>query len=297
MRSLLTLGAGLLLGLALTTPLRAQSGQVHKMEIYNGGSITVRYFGVGVSPVDRSSLRELEIAENETGFVQDVMALKRQYVRDEHSLEAQRTRLLRDLYSSAMIQNSPTLYGPITTGFATFPSGNLFSVPYGALTGWGGYFGAPLTGLYGGYGAYNVLGLAGSGLAGGYGPGGGVGSGAIKDAMAGTIANQATAEYAMTVDKLRDRALVRAGSSPTLRVALRLPDRDKTPSAYRMAAAEDTAAVVVTLKGGDRVLGTKMQETKDWFIITTLEGKKVRVRPAEVIRVDEGKGGVRGAAD
>jgi len=294
MRSLLILGAGLLLGLALTTPVSAQSPRVHRMEIFNGTSMTVRYFGVGISPVDRSTLRDLEIAENETDLVQDLMALKRQYVRDEHVLEAQRTRLLQDLYSSAMIQSAPTLYGPITTGFATFPSGRLVSVPYGSLIGWGGYFGGPLTGLYGGYGPYNVLGLGGAGLAGGYGFG--TGSASIKDAMAGTLANQASVEYAMTVDKLRDRALVRAGSSPTLRVALRLPDRDKSPSAYRMAAFEDTAPVVVTLKGGDKVMGTKLEETKDWFIITTREGKKVRVRPAEVIRVDEGKGTVKPAS-
>src|SRR5215831_8716796 len=89
MRSLATAAAGLL-GLALVSPLYAQSNRVHRMEIYNGTTMSVKYFGDRVSPRDRSTLSELETAENEASFVANLADLKRQYVRDERTLEAQR---------------------------------------------------------------------------------------------------------------------------------------------------------------------------------------------------------------
>src|SRR5262249_35416386 len=177
----------------------AQSNRVHRMEIYNGTTMSVKYFGDRVSPRDRSTLSELETAENEASFVANLADLKRQYVRDERTLEAQRNRMLQDLYSSAIIRMSPPLYGPTATAFTAIPDLRLLASPYTGYTG--GLLATaygPATGLYGGYGPYNAVAL-GSGA--GYGPGYGTGAGAallaesstIKDAMAGTIAQQATA--------------------------------------------------------------------------------------------------------
>jgi hypothetical protein len=284
MRSLTTVAAGLL-GLALVTPLSAQSNRVHKMQIFNGTTTTVKYFGTGISPRDRSALSELETAENEAAFVANLTDLKRQYVRNEGNLEATRNQMLRDLYSSAIIQNSPPLYGPTATAFTTFPGRRLFPTPFGAFPTAFGAFG-PATGLVAGIGPFNAVALGAGGF-GGFGGGAALlaESSTIKDAMASTIARQATAEYAMTVERMRDRALARAGSSSNLRAALGLPDANATPVAY-----EDTAPVVVTLKDGEKVMGTKLEEGKDWLTITTRGGGKTRVRASEVIRIDEGKG-------
>jgi hypothetical protein len=169
---------------------------------------------------------------------------------------------------------------------------------YGFFPGWaGGYYGAPVFGPYSAFG-----GGIGGGIGGGL-PGTtmavsdtlatGVGyQGPVKDALAITLAAQATPEYATAVSRDLNMAVARVGSSPVLAKALGLPERSKTPLAY----GETTAPVVVTLKNGDRVLGNKLEEGKDWLTITTPDGGRTRVRASEVVRIDEGKG-VRPAAD
>src|SRR5262245_58986305 len=71
---------------------------VQQMEIYNGGTRTVRYFGRDLSPSEATMLRELERLENESGYVGDLQALKRQYVADERLLETNRALIQLSLY-------------------------------------------------------------------------------------------------------------------------------------------------------------------------------------------------------
>src|SRR5947209_14156390 len=77
-------------GLGLEGTLPAQeSGQAHRMMIVNGSSRTVHYFANGLSEGERATLRDLERAENEEYYTNNLMALRRQYVHSERLLEPQ----------------------------------------------------------------------------------------------------------------------------------------------------------------------------------------------------------------
>jgi hypothetical protein len=61
--------------------------------------------------------------------------------------------------------------------------------------------------------------------------------------------------------------------------------------------SDETSPVTLTLKGGDKVRGESMRETKDWIILTREGGGEVRVRADEVVRVETTKkGAVKPAA-
>jgi hypothetical protein len=71
---------------------------------------------------------------------------------------------------------------------------------------------------------------------------------------------------------------------------------DARPGSVRPVAGDATPSVSVTLNTGERITGTKVEETKDWLVITTEDGRRVRVRPQEVRRIDEsGKAPVKPA--
>src|SRR4051812_10024596 len=89
------------LGLLLTGAARAQDVRPaaatadrgpHRMEIWNGPIRTVHYFPSGNSPGEALSLRELARAENEADNLDDLQALRRQYLAGERILEARRQR-------------------------------------------------------------------------------------------------------------------------------------------------------------------------------------------------------------
>jgi hypothetical protein len=122
--------------------------------------------------------------------------------------------------------------------------------------------------------------------------------GPIKYDMARTMAEQATPEYATSVERSLDRAVARVASSPSIRVVLGLPDPGKDGRAYiRPVGVGMSAPVTVVLKDGGRIMGEKLSETKEWITVTTKEGKE-RVRPSEVMRIIESKpSGVRPATE
>jgi hypothetical protein len=295
MRSLwseLLLAAGALTVLLPATagaqPPRRIKPSVHQMEIYNGTHHRVRYFGINVSPGESASLRDLERAENEAIYVTNLQALKQQYAADEREMEARRLMVQKKLYGTSI---TSTFYGGVggaypTWGTSGYPLNTLFPYPYRGDFGYPAFgYGAGLAG-YGGGGSTTVT----RSLAFGQGD-----EGRIKDAMAQVLANQATPDYAASVDRALDRAVVRAASSPAIRLALGLPDRSRNPLAF---AAAESAPVTITLKSGETLTGTKMESTKEWMILTTADGRKVYVRPSEVTRFEEGKSGsIKFAAD
>src|SRR5262245_19490890 len=122
----LTHGASVLCCALLATTVSAQGVKpaarggarpgVQQMEIFNGGTRTVRYFGRDLSPSESTMLRELERLENESGYVGDLQSLKRQYVASERLLETNRALVQQSLYGREISTSaSGTVYAD--TGF------------------------------------------------------------------------------------------------------------------------------------------------------------------------------------
>jgi hypothetical protein len=109
--------------------------------------------------------------------------------------------------------------------------------------------------------------------------------GALKPPLSNTIAEQATLDYAQSVNKALDRAVVRASYSPTIRAALGYEE----PGKVKGAGFENGGnGVVVILKDGERLVGTKLDEGEKWTTVTMKNGRKIRVRPSDVQRIEEG---------
>ncbi|MFO0878883.1 MAG: hypothetical protein U0840_16195 [Gemmataceae bacterium] len=269
---------------------RRPRGDVHQMQILDGSRQTVRYFGQNLSPSESSTLREMERLENESAYVNDLQALKRQFVISERQLELHRRQVQMQLYGVETTRNS---YGTI---FAGYPSNN--------LTGYYGYPGNYTA--FGGYGAGYGNGFGGgavggdsvtqtSGLSQGVGP-----ESRITEAMAGVLAQQATPEYAAKIDRSLDLAALRASASPSLRVALGLPTPERSReerNAVRLASDDSSSSaglVTLTLKGGDVLQGTKLTEKGDWIILDRADGSQERIRQTEVVRMQlpRARGGI-----
>lgn len=282
--------AGLLLGAVLVPALPAQAprtsqarngGTVHRLEIFNGLNRTVRYHGDNVSPGDALTLREMERLENETDYVQNLTALRQQYVVGERLSETNRRYVQRLLYGLDVTSNR---YADLSGGYAY--AGYAGAMPYvyprGTWRGWGYGYNSGLSGAVGGSTSVTRS------LENGVGD-----EGALKNAFATVIAQQANPEYAASLDRSYDRVVLRASASPTLRAALRLPNSDDTlreRSHIRQVANENVPgnAILFTLKDGEKLRGSRMQEDGDWFVIQVLGGGTVKIRQSEVVRIDAG---------
>jgi len=266
------------------------NGKVHRMEIINGLTQNVRYFGGTLTPDEAATVRELERLENEMAYVRNLTALKQQYVTSERVLEPHRRMVQLQLYGVDITQ----------TSYAT-------GVPYG----YGGYYGRsnvlPAY-AYASYGNYSapMVGIGGvTDRSVSYGLANGVGNeGPVKEALSRTLAQQATPEYAASLERSYDRLALRAAASPTLRAALRIPpptEVRRERDAIRTVAGEidrPSSPVVLTLKSGEVIRGKKMTEQKDWIVVERVGGGRVRVRVSEVVRIDESStSGIRFSAD
>ncbi|HZY88746.1 MAG TPA: hypothetical protein VFE78_28235 [Gemmataceae bacterium] len=262
----------------------APSG-VYRMVIRNGATETVHYVtGSGVSPGDSAMLRDLEGAENEAMYARNLQRLKMQYVASERLLEPERRFIQKALYGQSIS------YGT-SNGFDSSLGG--YGGPGFRFAGGYPYYG----GGYGGFGyGGSVFGSSSSSvnrsLANGMGD-----EGVLKNMLSQTIAQEATPNYTAAAMRNYNAAVARAGESNSLRVALGLPERKAGgPNPYRYAAAESTAPVVLTLKNGQQVEGSKMAMEGDFYVIET-PTRKVRVLKSEVTRIDEAKSGVKPASE
>jgi hypothetical protein len=293
--------AAVALGLLTTTAGRAQeklpqpakpaaqetaAPGVHRMVIRNGAIQTVHYVaGRDVSPGDAATLRDLEGAENEAMYAGDLQKLKMQYVASERLLEPERRFIQMALYGQSI--NVAT-----NDGYVGFFGGD-------------GGPGFRFAGGYPSY-AYGPYGFGGLGLGVAYAGGrsvdvnrslaNGMGDeGVLKNTLAQVIAQQSSPEYATAAVRRYNAAVARAGESNTLRAALGLPERKAgAANPYRYAAAESMAPVVLTLKSGQTVEGSKMATEGDFYVIET-PNRKVRVLKSEVTRIDEAKEAVKPA--
>jgi hypothetical protein len=287
----LALAALSLLGTGLAAPCQAQDARarddrngVFRMEILNGTTRTIHYFGDSLSPGEAATMREAAAIENERAYLDDLSALKRQYVLSERLLEPVRRDVQRSLYGLDVTRTTfATDYGWGGLGFggytaAVAPGFNTYQYNPWAYPYYGTGFATPVAGT-----TVQVN----RSLANGVGD-----EGRMKEALARVVAQQATPEYVASLERAFDRVARRASASPSLRVALGLPTADEARrDRVRAAGAEEDRGVTLTLKGGDKVRGEKLQETKDWFILTREGGREVRVRAGEVVRVETTKKG------
>jgi len=156
-------------------PVKGVEGEVEKemrrIVIYQGPYRSVQYVPGSSDPSDEYAARERARVENEAIVAADLSELKRQYVRGELLLDAERRPVQARLYGTSIEStNSSSLaygYGPGGYGYGY----------------WGGYG-------YGGYGYYN--GLQGSTTSVSYSLANGVGDeGPIKREIARVLAGQA----------------------------------------------------------------------------------------------------------
>jgi len=291
MRTVFTTVIILLAGLVSASPAPGQPpGRVHRMEINSGPRTTVRYFPQGLSPSMTASLHDLARAENENAYLNELQELKRQYISDERLLESKRQVVQQELYG-AVVGNpyGLGLYGGAYGYGLAYGYG--YGLPYASGPAYAFNFNPALS-----YGAPVSTGLSGQALGfPGYGYGGD--DSVIKTAMASVMREQSRPDYAATVSRDLEQAVARTISNPSVRMALGMSDSGKGRDRIRPIGG-GTDPVVVVLKDGERIGATKIEETKDWVILHTAEGK-VRVRPTEVNRVYEGTGagGTRPASD
>jgi hypothetical protein len=280
--------AGVLLGSLLVAQVHAQQlprpkmarqqarRGVHRLEVNNGPTQMVRYYSTGLTPGETTTVREMEQLENELTYARDIQALKQQYASDERMLESHRTEVQRVLYGLD-VTRSTYAAGYFGDGYGY---GNFAGVPTASIAPYGYGYGLGGGALIGGGTTVNAS------LANGVGD-----EGAIKTSLARVIAQQATPEYMASLDRAYDRVATRASTSPTLRVAFDLPAADdirRERDRIRVVEGEMTPSgpIVLTLKDGGKVIGKKMSEKGDWFIVENMSGGQTRIRQSEVTRVD-----------
>lgn len=236
-----------------------------QIEIYNGPVRTVRYVAPSLSPGERAALHDLERAENEAAYADELLALKRQYVADEQILEPQRRIVQQQLYGLSVESTGVSSYsGGFGGGFPGY-------YPYAYANPYGGGFG----GNFGSYLSANTTTVVRS-LANGVGD-----EGAIKTAMARQLATQAAPEYAAAAARGIDAALVRVGESDRLAKAFGIAKSDVRPAA-------GGGRILLTLKSGEKLEGTLYSEDADWFKVETATAT-VSVRKSDVTRVEQPK--------
>jgi hypothetical protein len=264
-------GLAALLGAALVVPAFAADPPppgVHKMVIEIGPNRTVRYISVGLSPGEVGALRDLERAENEANYAEDLQDLRRQYVTDELALAPHRRAVQQRLYGVSSVQTG-------TYDFLTGPAGyGGYSYPY---YGYGYGYGAP---YFGGYGAS----FFGSSSVTSYSLANGVGDeGRLKDGIAQAIAAQATPDYSAGASRAYMAALARAGESDNIRTALKL---GKGP--IMAVGSEQQRQVTLTPKDGKPIEGALVSEDGEWVTVETATGE-TSVRKADLTKIERKK--------
>lgn len=239
---------------------------VGQIEIYDGPRRTVRYIAPNLSPGERSSLRDLERAENEAAYSEDLLALKRQYVDSERILEPHRRFMQQQLYGFNLDRTFSSYGG------GGFGYGGGYGYPYSGYNGFGGYGAGSFGSAFGG--ATSSVSWS---LANGMGD-----EGVLKNEMAKQIASQATPEFAVAAARGADVAMMRAASHDRIAKGFGVTRPDIRP------AAAESSHITLTLKSGEKLEGTLIGEDADWFRVDTANST-ISVRKSDVSRVEQPK--------
>jgi hypothetical protein len=249
-------------GKAQEKPAAQNESGFHRIEIYNGPFRMVHYASFGASTGEQTLLHDVERSENEAALADQLLALRRQYVRDESILEKRR-RQVQELYYGYWNVGNPGLITGIGAVATAYPFGYSYYAPYNYA-----------------YLSYPSV-ASGTSVNGLYGVGD---EGRIKTELARTLAVQATPEYAAQAYRQYNNALARAGESDG-RIAKVVGAPSKggiRPLAYEPAPGESPrltrpgAHVVVNTRLGntaEKVEGTVVSDAGDWLVLDTKAGQ------------------------
>jgi len=242
----------------------ATPAAVHKLVIYEGPNRSVHYITTGnLSTSDRLTAYELQRAENDLSYLNDLQSLKQQYVNSERILEPQRRYVQEQLYGTQI------RYGGYSAGYGSYGNG-----------GWG--WGYPRYGIFGNGGS-SFAGYAGStsyaitrSLQFGMGD-----EGRFKDAMVQVLARESSPAYAAAVLRNYDSVVGRAAASTVLSRDLSLQKGPATYSSYEPSYTK--GGKVAVWVGNDKYAGTVKDDRAGWVVIQTDKGE-VTVRKSEITR-------------
>lgn len=229
--------------------------KVSRMDVYNGANHTVTYYGRNVTLGDRVILRELSDAESD-----------------------------------------PASAVPVVGGY------NNPVAPVGYFTG--GYYNSYFTGGY--YNPYYVGGYYSPFLTGGYynpplpvynqpyRTSGIVASGGAPTVLSnGGVVAASDEESGNVRQHRRFMALARVGGSPRLREAFGMDDvivpLPAQPSQIKPTSAEEdkSPAAVLTLTDGKRIVCSSLEENGTWVVATKTDGKTLKLRASQILRIEE----------
>ncbi len=252
-------------------PASDQNSGLKRMEIWNGPTRTVHYFGQGYSPGEESALRDLARAENDLAVADDVQLLRRLYLRNERILEQRRGQVNPLLYGYSSEYNAGLFPGMITQGNGY---GGFAGLPYGYPYGVGGF-----GNLAGGI-AYPAAGASMGGVTNSIAMGVG-NEGIIKDVLARTLGDAAAPEATARATRAYDAAVARAASSDRLRHDLGWGKGEVAAVGHERTVG---GPVTLTLKDGKTLEGTLVQEDAQWITVDTAN-EEVSLRKDDVTRI------------
>jgi hypothetical protein len=256
---------GLCVGVLLTagTAGFGQEGKakVHRMEITVGNVRTVQYYSLSNSPGEQAALRDLERAENEAAYVENLAALRRQYVANELAFAPRRHAVQMALYGTA----TETTFGSFLAGTTVGASGYAYPYMFGGWANGYGYSAGVSPAFFNSTTVSQSLAY-------------GVGDeGRLKTALAPVIAAQATPEYAASVSRGYASAVAGASRFPEYRKWAGLSGEVRLVD----FGVEKPRKGTVTLKNNDKITGLVSEEGGDWVVVKT-DTQTVKVRASEV---------------
>jgi hypothetical protein len=264
-------------------PAVTESEGVHRMEIFEGPNRTVRYFGSGVSSSERTTLNELERAENEMDYLNKLLTLRRLYVNNELTLQPQRLYVQEQLYGTQISYGRADWMG----GFGYAPGGYGMGGAYPYVNAYG-----PFTSSYygygggsGGYGGASASTNVVRSLANGMGD-----EGVLKNYISQVIAQQAVSpEYAAKVAQNYQTAQAKIAASPRLAQAFGLKKQDIVEA--KGEGELERGPFTLMTKGGRKIDAERMGAKDDWYIYETAtqRGQILKSEVTEIVGPKPGK--------
>jgi hypothetical protein len=285
MTLLRTTAAAALALAALAMPARAQQAKpaadneprVHRMEIWNGPVRTVQYFSQGYSPGEEAALRDLARAEDNLAIEDQVLGLRRQYLKNERVLEQRRGQVNPLLYGYSSEYAAGLFPGVVNRDFGF---GAFAGFPYGYPSGVGGFGNVGAAIAY--PGAAASLGTVSNSLANGVGS-----EGVVKDVLVQGLGTATSPENVARTARAYDAAMARVAESDRLRTGL---GWGKGPIATVGHERTVGGQVTVTTKDGKSFEGKLTQDDAEWITVETATDE-VTLRKSDVTRIVRPKKG------